>query len=197
MKIRLNESQLKKVITKVIKEVLKESNEEFQNIALDNMNKLGGFDKLSDLDKLALLGGSGNYDALKKLSLTKIFKDMGGTFGDKLIKVKILPVNEQPVKHKFSIENADEEGFLSGYPDYDNNPPYEAFVTVTFKKFTYDESMKGGGAYKSLPIMLRNVFPIDYDHTDHDFVRYARKVEQDRQDFLRGFGVDDDEDLLR
>lgn len=66
------------------------------------MNKLGSFDKLSDLDKLALLGGSGDYNKLKNLDLRKIYKDMGGGFGNKLIKIKIKSQNDQPINHKFS-----------------------------------------------------------------------------------------------
>ena len=89
IKITLNE------LKNVIKQVIKESNDEFQNISLDNMNKQGGFDKLSDLDKLALLGGSGDYSKLKNLDLRKIYKDMGGEFGNKLIKVNIEDIESE------------------------------------------------------------------------------------------------------
>ena len=50
MKITIDE------LKNVIRQIIKESNEEFQNTALDNMSKQGGFDNLSDLNKLALLG---------------------------------------------------------------------------------------------------------------------------------------------
>ena len=115
MKITINE------LKNVIRQIIKESNEEFQNAALDNMSKQGGFDNLSDLDKLALLGGTNDYTKLKKLNLGNIFREMGGTFGNKLIKVKIKPVNEQPIKHKFSQEMADQEGYLTNYINYTNN----------------------------------------------------------------------------
>lgn len=183
MKITIDE------LKNVIRQIIKESNEEFQNAALDNMSKQGGFDNLSDLDKLALLGGTNDYTKLKKLNLGNIFREMGGTFGNKLIKVKIKPVNEQPIKHKFSQEMADQEGYLSRYIDYtkdggDNG----AYVTVTFKNFKPDTKMKGGGTYPSYPIMLQNMFPIDYDHTNPEFVAYEKKVEQERNDFKSKWG---------
>lgn len=183
MKITIDE------LKNVIKQIIKESNEEFQNAALDNMSKQGGFDNLSDLDKLALLGGTNDYTKLKKLNLGNIFREMGGTFGNKLIKVKVKPVNEQPIKHKFSQEMADQEGYLTNYINYTKDGGDDgAYVTVIFKNFKPDTKMKGGGTYPSYPIMLQNMFPIDYDHTNPEFVAYEKKVEQERNDFKSKWG---------
>jgi len=189
MKIQLTESQLNTVILKTIK-VLKESNEEYQNIALDKMNQVGGYDKLGDLNKLALLGGSGDYEKLKQLDLGRIFKENGGTFGKNNIKIKILPINEQPNKHKFSQELAGREGYLVGPIHYsDKSEPY---VTVKFKEFEPNKDMKGGGTYPQYPIMMDNMFPIDYDYIDPEFLAYDRKVDQERKDMMTRWGIDPD-----
>lgn len=57
-----------------------------------------------------------------------------------------------------------------------------------FKNFKPDTKMKGGGTYPSYPIMLRNMFPIDYDHTNPEFAAYEKKVEQERNDFKSKWG---------
>lgn len=49
MKITIDE------LKNVIRQIIKESNEEFQNAALDNMSKQGGFDNLSDLNKFSFI----------------------------------------------------------------------------------------------------------------------------------------------
>lgn len=180
VKITINE------LKNVIRQIIKESSEEYQNAALDNMSKQGGFNNLSDLDKLALLGGTDDYAKLKNLDLHKIFKEMGGTFGNKLIKVKIKPANEQPIKDNIDQKMANQEGYLSNYIDYSEDGG--AYVTVTFKNFNPDTNMKGGGTYPSYPIMLRNMFPIDYDHKNPEFVAYEKKVEQERNDIKSRWG---------
>jgi hypothetical protein len=167
---------------------LKEDKEEFQNKALDKINKVGGFNNLPDIDKLALLGGSGDA-LLKNLNLGKIFKENGGTFGKLEIKIKVKDKNNQPIKHRFSQEFAGKEGYLFPYINYDDeNQPY---VIVRFDEFASDPNLKGGGNYKELPIMLGNMYPIDYDKIKSDFVQYQNKVDFERNEFLKSFGLDD------
>jgi hypothetical protein len=168
---------------------IKENKEEFQNRALDKINKAGGFNNLPDIDKLALLGGSDDAQ-LKNLSLSKIFKENGGTFGKLEIKIKVKDKNNQPVEHKFSQEFAGKEGYLFPYINYDDddNQPY---VIVRFDEFASDPNLKGGGNYKELPIMLGNMYPIDYDKIKSDFVQYQNKVDFERNEFLKSFGLDD------
>lgn len=167
-----------------------ENKEEFQNRALEKINKIGGFNNLPDVDKLALLGGT-NDDKLKNLNLIKIFKENGGTFGLLEIKVKVKNVNEQPINHKFSKEFAGEEGYLFPYINYsDDNEPY---VTVRFDKFVSNLDNFGGGNYEERPIMLDNIYPIDYDEIKSDFVKYQNKIDFKRNEFKKSF--DDLENL--
>jgi len=161
-----------------------ENKEEFQNKALEKINKVGGFNNLPDIDKLALLGGT-NDDKLKKLNLGKIFKQNGGTFGKLEIKVKVKSVNEQPINHKFSKEFAGEEGYLFPYINYtDDNEPY---VTVRFDKFVSNLNSFGGGNYEERPIMLDNIYPIDYDEIKSEFVKYQNKIDFERDEFKKSF----------
>jgi hypothetical protein len=162
----------------------------FQDSALDKINKEGGFKNLPDIDKLALLSDSGNYNELKKLSLSKIFKELGGTFGKLMIKVKVKDIKDQPVDHKFSKEFANKEGWLYPYIDYSGEG--EPYITVRFDKFINDTNMKGGGTYEQRPIMMDNMFPIGYDKIKPEFVKYQNRVENDRHNFLNRFGMDDE-----
>lgn len=152
------------------------------NRALDKINKVGGFDNLPDIDKLALLSDSGREEQLKKLNLRDIYKENGGTFGRFNIKVKVKPISEQPVKHNFSKESEDKIGWINSYIHYsDNNEPY---VIVRFDDFNKDSNMKGGGIYDEKPIMLDNIYPIGYGDIRSEFVDYDNKVEFDRKEFL-------------
>ncbi len=165
----------------------------FQDDALDKINALGGFDKLPDIDKLALLSDSDKESELKKLSLTKIFKENGGTFGMFMIKVRIKDISEQPIEHKFSQEFAGKDGWL--YPYFHYSDEKEAYITVRFDEFISDEQMKGGGTYEERPIMLDNMYPIGYNEIKSDFVKYHDRVEADRQAFMddmKEFFEDDD-----
>jgi hypothetical protein len=167
-----------------------EASEKFQNTALDKINKVGGFDRLPDIDKLALLGGS-NDKRLKLLDLEKIFRENGGTFGLLEIKVRVKDINQQPIEHRFSQEFAGKEGYLSPYINYsDNNEPY---VTVRFDEFVSNLDNFGGGNYEGRPIMLANMYPIDYDEIKSDFVDYQNKIDFERDEFRKHFDGDLDE----
>ncbi len=163
----------------------------FVDDALDKINKLGGFDNLPDIDKLSLLTDTNNEKELKKLSLRKIFSENGGTFGRLMIKVKVKPIGEQHVEHRFSKQNAEKEGYLFPYIHYsEDNEPY---VTVRFDIFNEDDNMKGGGTYEEYPIMLVNMYPIGYNEIKSDFVKYDQRVDKDRKDFLDSLGFSDED----
>jgi hypothetical protein len=161
-------------------QILKEN--QYIDNALDKINKLGGFKNLLDIDKLALLTDTDNENELKKLNLQKIFKENGGTFGRLMIKIKVKPKNEQPIKHKFSQEFAEKTGWLYPYVNYSDKN--EEYVTVRFDEFNSDYNMKGGGTYEERPIMLDNMYPIGYDDIKSEFVNYDNKVGFDREEFL-------------
>jgi hypothetical protein len=168
---------------------LKESKELFQNRALDKLSKVGGFELLPDIDKLALLGGS-NDGRLKYLDLGNIYQQNGGTFGKLEIKVKIKDKNKQRIKHKFSEEFAGKEGYLFPYIHYDD--VNQEYVIVRFDEFVTNPNNYGGGNYEKRPIMLANLYPIDYDKIKSDFVDYQNKTDFERDEFLKSFGIDDD-----
>ena len=164
------------------KKPLKENR--FVDSALEKINAVGGFNNLPDIDKLALLGKMKDSEEktqkLKRLSLRQIFRENGGTFGRFMLKVRIKPEREQPIKHKFSQEAANNEGWLYPYINYDDNG--NPYVTVRFDDFQSDMDMKGGGTYNEKPIMLANMYPIDYNEINSDFVNYDKKVEFDRKE---------------
>ena len=167
-----------------------EAGEKYQNVALDKLKKVGGFENLPDIDKLALLGGSDD-ERLKSLDLNKIFKENGGTFGKFEIEVRIKDKNQQPIKHAFSQEFAGKEGYLFPYINYDdNNQPY---VTVRFDEFVGNLDNFGGGNYEERPIFLANIYPIDYDEIKSDFVNYQNKTDFERDEFRKYFDGDLDE----
>lgn len=171
---------LRKIIKDKLTSLINENR--FVDAALDKIRSVGGFDNLPDIDKLALLSDTDNEDKLKKLDLGDIFKENGGKFGRFMIKIRVKPVNEQPVKHKFSQEFANKVGWLYGGIHYTNdNKPY---VTVRFDEFNPDHNMKGGGTYEERPIMMDNLYPIGYDDIKSDFVNYDKKVDFDRKEFL-------------
>ena len=120
---------MKSLIKTLLREsLIRESN--YQDQALDNLSKVGDFKKLRDVDKLILLEPSQDEWKLRGLSLSRIFSELGGTFGKHMVKVKIKDLGDQHIKHKFSEEMAGQIGWLSHYIHYsDDNKPY---VSVTF-----------------------------------------------------------------
>jgi hypothetical protein len=163
----------------------------YQDAALDKIDKVGGFKNLPDIDKLALLSDSDNYAELKKINLSNIFRELGGTFGRLMIKVKIKDIKDQPIDHQFSKEFANKEGWLSSYINYSSEG--EAYVTVRFDEFKPDTDMKGGGTYEDRPIMMDNIYPIEYNDTKPEFIEYQKRVEADRQKFMDDFSMLDDD----
>jgi len=182
---------IRKMIDKVknFKQFINENR--YQDDALDKINKLGGFNKLPDIDKLALLSNTNNIDELKKLNLSKIYKDNGGTFGRFNIKIMVKPLKEHPIEHKFSKEFQNKMGWLYPYIDYSDNG--EGYVTVRFEEYTPDNGMKGGGTYTERPIMLKNIFPIAIDDVKSEFKDYDKRVNVDRNNFLNRLGFDSSE----
>jgi hypothetical protein len=172
--------KLKNLINNIVSEYLNEN--QYIDNALDKINRLGGFKNLPDIDKLALLTDSDNENELKKINLSKIYKENGGTFGRLMIKVRVKNKNEQPISHKFSQDFAGKIGWLYPYINYSDKN--EAYVTVRFDEFNSDNDMKGGGRYEERPIMLDNIYPIGYNDIKSDFVKYDNKVDFDRKEFL-------------
>jgi len=184
---------MKSLIKTLLREsLIRESNYEDQ--ALDNLSKVGNFNQLNDVDKLILLAPSEDEWKLRALSLSKIFKELGGTFGKHMVKVKIMDVDDQHVDHKFSKEMAGQIGWLTNYIHYDDgdrNP----YVTVTFDDLQV-HNQHGDSSYKSLPIMLANMYPIGFGNEPIDFAKHAAKRDMERKDFLRQFGLDDNNPLF-
>ena len=174
---------MKQLIKILFRKAINENN--YQDNALDKLSQVGNFDNLPELYKLVLLAPSNDIQKLKKINLNKIYKENSGTFGRLQLKIRVKDVNEQPINHRFSKEFAGKEGFLYPYIHYsDNNEPY---VTVRFKEFTSDPQLYGGGAYEERPIMLDNIYPIDYNDIDKEFVDYERKSDYERKEFKKGF----------
>jgi hypothetical protein len=178
---------MKTIIKRLLREnLLKES--KYQDQALDNLSKVGDFNRLRDIDKLILLEPSQDEWKLRALSLSKIFQELGGTFGKHMVKVKIKDLEDQHIKHKFSEEMAGEVGWLSPYIHYsDDNKPY---VSVTFDNLEH-LNVHGDTSYKSLPIMLANLYPIGYGDEPIDFTKHAAKRDMERKEFLDNFGFDE------
>jgi hypothetical protein len=180
---------MKSLIKRLLREsFLKETN--YQDRALDNLSKLGSFYELDEIDKLILIEPSQDEAKLKRINLSDIFRELGGTFGKHMVKVKIKDLGEQRVDHKFSKEMAGQIGWLTNYIHYDDgdrNP----YVTVTFDDLQV-HNQHGDSSYKSLPIMLANMYPIGYGDEPIDFAKHAAKRDMEIKDFLRSFGLDDE-----
>lgn len=189
--IKTMSEDIRKMIDKVknFKQFVNEN--QYQDNALDKINKLGGFKNLPDIDKLALLSDSDKYEELKKLNLSNIYKDNGGTFGRFNIKIMVKPLKEQPIDHRFSKEFQNKIGWLYPYIDYDDSG--NGYVTVRFDEYIPDNKMKGGGIYTERPIMLKNIFPIAITDVKSEFKDYDKRIDVDRNDFLNRLGFDSNE----
>jgi hypothetical protein len=181
----MNQRQL---IKKILLEFVNEQDDEYQDIALDNLSKVGDFSKLREIDKLTLLGRSGDVNKTKRLFLSRMYDEKGNTFGMLEIKVKVKDINEQPIDNKFSKEFAGQEGYLLPAIQYFDNIPY---VSVKFKEFESIDSHVAGGDYKSRFIPLANVYPISHDKIDDEFVKHQEKIDQGRKRFRDMFGLDE------
>lgn len=171
-------------LRKHIRKILEES---FVDDALDRLNQVGNFDRLSDLDKLILYGASGDEQKTKKLSLRRIYRDLGGTFGKRKVKVRIKKVSDQPIDHEFSKEMADRVGYLGSYIDYsDESEPY---ITVFFDEIL-DIGDAGDTYINSRPIMLDNLYPIDFNEDPEHLAKHD--AEQERISREIGKMFDDD-----
>ena len=167
--------------------------------ALDKLSEVEFFDKLPDLHKLILLSqdSSNNEEKLKKLSLTEIYKELGGTFGRHQIKVKIKESNQQPIKHKLSQEAAGKDGYLANYISNDDNN--QAYVGVSFEEFLPHDDAFGGGVYRQWPIYLENMYPVGYDDENPVLQKHEARIAQERKEFqerMQNGGLDDLTDNL-
>lgn len=154
--------------------------------ALDKLNQVGSFKNLPELDKLALLSNADDTPELKKISLIKLYNENGGEIDSLTIKVRIKDLSEQPIKHKFSVECAGEEGWISHRYIFSDDAK-RPYVTVRFPEFKPDPMSLGGGRFKELPIMLHNLYPIGYGEVSQEFINHYKKVEQERKKFRKGW----------
>ena len=178
---------MKNIIKKLLREgLIKES---YVDMALDHLQKAGSFFYLNDLDKLILLGAAGDEEKTKRLSFNEIYKANGGTFGKKMIKVRIKPIQEQPIDHKFSKQMAGQIGWLSPYIHYSEEN--EGYNSVTFDELEYHNEVDS--SYKSLPIMLANMYPIDYGDEPKHFTKHDIEREISRREYLKNMGMDPDD----
>jgi len=180
---------MKSLIKTLLREsLLRESNYEDQ--ALDNLSKVGSFNQLTDIDKLILIAPSEDEWKLRGLSLSKIFKELGGTFGKHMVKVKVKDLSDQHFDGKFDKEMAGQIGWLSPYIHYDDgdNKPY---ITVTFDELI-NHNKHGDSSYKNLNIYLGNLYPIGYGDEPINFAKHAAKRDMEQKEFLRNFGLDDE-----
>lgn len=174
-----------------IKEIISEEIDRLKDYsrdqALEKISGVGGFDNLPDLDKLALLGGSGD-DRLKQLSLSKIYTENGGSFGRFNIKVRVKDSGSQPIPHKFSQEQAGKDGWLYPYINYDDKS--RPYVSVRFGDFTSTPEYNAGGRYEERPIYLENIYALDYGDVKSEFNKHDQSVDRDREEFMSNFNFD-------
>ena len=183
---------MKENTKQTIKKLLRESllRENYVDKALDNLSNVGDFYKLNEVDKLILLGAAGDERKTKELSLILIYK-VNHSFGKRMVKVRVKPINQQPIDHKFSKEMAGEVGWLSPYIHYSDD--MEPYNTITFDKMEYHNE-HGDKSYQSLPIMLDNVYPIDYGDEPKQFTKHDIEREIERRQFLDKFGLGSDDE---
>lgn len=181
---------LLKLIQNEIQEFIFEN--KYVDDALDRLTQVNGdVYRLSELDKLILYAPSNDINKLKRIDLDKIYKELGGTFGYLMLKVRIKDYNEQPIKnHKFSEQYAGEEGYMYPYVNYTDDG--KEYVTIQFDKFTANPDYKGGGSYEEARIFLANLYPIGYDDTKQEFINYNNHVELDRKEERDFFDSDDE-----
>lgn len=181
---------LLKLIQNEIQEFIFEN--KYVDDALDRLSQVNGdINQLNELDKLILYAPSKDVNKLKRIDLDKIYKELGGTFGYLMLKVRIKDYNEQPIKnHKFSEQYAGEEGYMYPYINYTDDG--KEYVTIKFDKFIANPDYKGGGSYEEARIFLANLYPISYDDTNEEFIRYGNRVELDRKEERDNWDADDE-----
>jgi predicted GNAT family acetyltransferase len=181
---KLNET--KQIIKKLLRESLIKEN--YVDKALENLSRVGEFDKLNAVDKLILLGAAGDEEKTKKINLKDIYQ-VNNTFGKRLVKVRVKPVEQQPIKHRFSQQMAGEVGWLTNYIHYsEEGKPYN---TVYFDEIEYHNEVDS--SFKSMPIMLDNVYPIDYGDEPKHFTKHDIEREISRIEYLKNMGMDPDD----
>lgn len=173
-----------KSLRKYIRQILKES---FVDDALDHLNKVGNFDRLSDLDKLILWGASKDEQKTRKLRLRQIYRDLGGTFGKRRVRVRIKDINSQPIDHEFSKEMAGKVGYLGSFIDYSDEK--EPYITVFFDEIL-DIGDAGDTYINSRPIMLDNLYPIDFSEDPEHLARHDAEQGRISREIGRMFDSD-------
>lgn len=171
---------ISEIINNEIKEYLNEN--KYVDGALDRLSQVNGdVERLNELDKLILYAPSGDVNKLKRINIIDIFRELGGTLGYLMVEVKVKDYGEQRIKnHKFSEQYAGETGYLFPYINYDDNQV--PFVTVRFDNFISNSEYKGGGLYEEAHIYLANLYPIGYNDTNAEFIKYQTRVDLARKE---------------
>jgi hypothetical protein len=183
---------ISEIINNVINEYLVEN--KYVDGALDRLSQVNGdVERLNELDKLILYAPSGDVNKLKRINIIDIFRELGGTLGYLMVEVKVKDYNEQRIQnHKFSKQYAGEIGYLLPYINYDNNQT--PFVTVQFDNFISNLEYNGGGSYEQAHIYLANLYPIGYNDTNDEFIKYQTRVDLARKE--RSDYYDDENERL-
>lgn len=181
---KMNET--KQIIKKLLRESLIKEN--YVDKALENLSNVGEFNKLNAVDKLILLGTAGDEENTRKIDLYDIYA-VNNTFGKRLVKIRVKPIDQQPINHRFSKQMAGEVGWLTNYIHYsDEGKPYN---TVYFDEIEFHNEVDS--SYKSMPIMLDNVYPIDYGDEPKHFTKHDIEREISRREYMKNMGMDPDE----
>ena len=159
----------------------KSSLKENIDAALDNLSRLGGFDKLSEVDKVVLYAASGDIEKLKQVDLLKFYKDNGNTFGDLKLRVKVKEANEQPTQQRYSLESAGKIGYV--YPALKKGPNNFAFVKL--EEGDNDETSFGGEYHKDALILIENMYPLSYGNPTEEFEKFMHRHDYELGNFRK------------
>ena len=152
------------------------------DVALDNLFKSGDFNKLSEVDKVILLAAGDDIEKLKKIDLLKFYKDNGNTFGNLKLRVKVKEANEQPIKQRYSLENAGQIGYV--YPRlHQANGVYHVFIKL--EEGVQDDIQFGGEYHKDALILLDNMYPLSYGNPKDEFEEFMRRHDYELGNFRK------------
>jgi hypothetical protein len=156
------------------------------DIALDNLLKSGDFNDLSEVDKVILFAAANDIKKLKQIDLLKFYKDNGNSFGDLKLRIKVKEANEQPIKQRYSLENAGKIGYV--LPRLMKSPDGVYYVFVKLEEGVEDDIQFGGEYHQDVLILLDNMYPLSYGEPTKEFEKFM-----DRHNYeLRNFRKDND-----
>lgn len=157
------------------------------NTALDNLLKTGDFNKLSEVDKVILLAAGNDTEKLKKIDLIKFYKDNGNTFGDLKLRVKVKELNEQPIKQRYSIENAGKIGYV--LPSLKKSPDDVYYVFIKLEEGAEDDIQFGGEYHQDVLILLDNMYPLSYGDVSEEFEKFMNRYNFELGNFRKDMDI--------